>query len=154
MALKPDRHILETDISLVCNDVHEKGAVLVYSTAGSGTALYTPGVATLAANPSGKVPAGVSLAAFVNIDQTRQKRNFQRDEQVIGEKAPLLKKGWVVTDMIVSGQAASIDAGVTAYLGASGKLTTVASTNPKVGQFANKVAAEGFVKVYIDLPAV
>ncbi|MFN7829978.1 MAG: hypothetical protein ACK5NX_02135, partial [Armatimonadota bacterium] len=61
MALKPDRHILETDISLVCNDVHEKGAVLVYSTAGSGTALYTPGVANVAANPSGKVPAGVSL---------------------------------------------------------------------------------------------
>jgi hypothetical protein len=28
----------------------------------------------------------------------------------------------------------------------------VASTNPKVGQFANKVDADGFAKVYIDLP--
>lgn len=152
MALKPDRYILETDISLVCNDTHEKGTVLVYGTASSGTGIYTPGVASVAANASGKVVAGVSLAAFVNIDQTRQKRNFQRDEQVVGEKAPLLKKGWIVTDMIVSGQAGSIDSGVTAYLGASGKLTTVSTNAPKVGQFANKVDAEGFVKVFIDLP--
>jgi len=154
MALKPDRHILESDISLVCNDVHEKGVALVYGTAASGAGLYTPGVATLAANSSGKVAAGISLSNFVNIDQTRQKRNFQRDEQVIGEKAPLLKKGWVVTDRIAAGVSGSIDAGVTAYVGASGLLTPTASTNPKIGQFAGKVDAEGFVKVYVDLPQI
>ena len=27
MALKPDRNVLETDISLVCNDVVEKGTI-------------------------------------------------------------------------------------------------------------------------------
>jgi hypothetical protein len=154
MALKPNRHILESDITLVCNDAHETGTVLVYSTSMSGVGVYNPGIVTVAANSSGKIPAGVSLSNFVNIDQTRQKRNFQRDEQVIGEKAPLVRKGWVVTDRIASGVSASIDAGVTAYVGANGLLTPTASTNPKIGQFAGKVDADGFVKVYVNLPVV
>ena len=157
MALKPDRNILETDISLVCNDVHSKGAVLVYGTSASGVGIETPGVASLVSNPSGYKVAGLSLANFVDIDQTRYHRNFHKDEQVIGEKAPLLRKGYVVTDMIVASPG-TINAGANAYLSTDGKLTaTVSATGgevatPKVGTFASKKDENGYAKVYIELP--
>lgn len=155
MALKPDRSILETDISLVCNTVISKGAVLVYGTgasAASGAGVYTPGAAEKAVASSGRVPAGISLASFVDIDLTRFHKNFHKDEQIIGEKAPLLRKGWVITDQLVP--SLTILAGETAYVGASGLLTNVASTNPKVGQFAGSKDSDGFVKVHINIPAV
>lgn len=156
MALKPDRSIEMTDISLVCNDVIVKGAVLVYgtgaATSASGAGVYTPGAAEFAANSSGRVPAGLSLASFVNIDQTRQKRNFHKDEQIVGEKVPLLRRGWVITDQLA---AVTIAAGDTAYLGASGLLTnSSAGSAPKVGQFATKKDADGYAKVHVQLPQI
>lgn len=156
MALKPDRNILETDISLVCNDVHEKGKVLVYGAAASGAGVVEPGVCSLVSNPSGYKVAGLSLANFVNIDQTRYHRNFHKDEQVIGEKAPLLRKGYVVTDQIASGT--SPTAGSKAYLTSNGQLTpTVSATGgevatPPVGEFATSKDENGYAKVYIELP--
>ena len=156
MALKPDRSIESTEITLVCNDVIVKGAVLVYgtgtTTSASGAGVYTPGAAEFAASSSGRIPAGLSLANFVNIDQTRQKRNFHKDEQIVGEKVPLLRRGWVITDQIA---AVTIAAGDTAYLGASGLLTnSSAGSAPKVGQFATKKDADGYAKVHVHLPQV
>ena len=157
MALKPDRSILETDISLVCNDVHSKGAVLVYDTAASGIGIESPGEAALVSNPSGYKVAGLSLANFVDIDQTRYHRNYHKDEQVIGEKAPLLRKGYVVTDMIVASPG-TITPGAKAYLSTDGKLTaTVSATGgevatPPVGTFATSKDENGYAKVHIDLP--
>jgi len=156
MAIKPDRLINETDISLVCNDVHEKGQVLVYGTAASGAGIVTAGVASLVTNPSGYKVAGLSLANFVNIDETRYHRNFHKDEQVIGEKVPLLRKGYIVTDQIASGAVPT--PGAKAYLTTSGKLTpTVSATGgevatPKVGEFATSKDENGYAKVYIELP--
>ena len=154
MALKSDRNVLETDISLVCNDVVSKGLVLVYGTAASGVGNETPGVASLVANPSGYKVAGLTLASFVSIDQTRQHRNFMKDEQVIGEKAPLLRKGYVVTDAVAGTPAP----GAPAYLVGTGVLSTVISpvgvvATPLVGAFATAKDESGFAKVYIDLPA-
>ena len=156
MALKPDRSIESTEITLVCNDVISKGAVLVYgtgtTTSASGAGVYTPGAAEFAASSSGRIPAGLSLANFVNIDQTRQKRNFHKDEQIVGEKVPLVRRGWVITDQIA---AVTIAAGDTAYLGASGLLTnSSAGSAPKVGQFATKKDADGYAKVHVHLPQV
>lgn len=154
MALKSDRNVLETDISLVCNDVVSKGLVLVYGTAASGVGNETPGVASLVANPSGYKVAGLTLASFVSIDQTRQHRNFMKDEQVVGEKAPLLRKGYVVTDAVAGTPAP----GAPAYLVGTGVLSTVISpvgvvATPLVGAFASAKDESGFAKVYIDLPA-
>jgi hypothetical protein len=154
MALKSDRNVLETDISLVCNDVVSKGLVLVYGTAASGVGNETPGIASLVANPSGYKVAGLTLASFVSIDQTRQHRNFMKDEQVIGEKAPLLRKGYVVTDAVAGTPAP----GAPAYLVGTGILSTVISpvgvvATPLVGAFASAKDESGFAKVYIDLPA-
>lgn len=158
MAIKPDRFISETDISYVCNDVVDKGIVLVYatgSTSASGAGISSPGAVEKASDPSGRIPAGLSLANFVNIDQTRQHRNYHKDEQIIGENVPLLKKGAVVTDQIMTGL--TILPGQTAYLGVSGLLTNATGStgqNPKVGQFATKKDADNFVKVLVELPSI
>ena len=156
MALKPDRNVLETDISLVCNDVVEKGTVLVYGTAASGVGIYSPGVASVVSNPSGYKVAGVTLANFVNIDQTRYHRNWHKDEQVLGEKAPLIRKGFVVTNMIVASPG-TINPGSKAYLSTDGTLTaTVSATGgeaatPLVGTFATSKDENGYAKVFINL---
>lgn len=158
MALKGDRNVIETDISNVCNDVvAQQGLVLCYGNPGSGSAMVdvNQGTVTLAANPSGKVPAGLSLATFVNIDQTRQHRNFHKSEQVVGEKAPLVTRGWVVTDQVTGAPTV----GATAYLTANGVLTpTVSATGgvaatPKVGIFKSVLDESGFAKVEVSLPA-
>lgn len=153
MALKPDRNIVVTDISNICSIAIEKGEVLVFGVSGSGALLNDVASVTRASNPSGLVPAGVSLANMVSIDITRQHRNFHNDEQLIGEKLPLLTKGWIVTDKIAS--AANPSVGETAYLTANGELTDAqTSGTPKVGQFLGAKDSDGYVKVFIDLPIV
>ena len=157
MALKGDRNILETDVTKVCNSVVNAGAVLVLATGAglvaSGAGLYTRAQAELVTNPSGRVPVGITLSSFVNIDQTRQKRNFQKMESVIGEPANLLKKGMVVTDQVVPG--VTITGGDTAYCGPTGLLTNVnISGYPKVGQFDSAKDQDGFAKVNVNLPIV
>ena len=90
---------------------------------------------------------------MVSIDITRQHRNFHNDEQLLGEKLPLLTKGWVVTDKVAS--AATPAVGDTAYLTANGELTDAqTSGTPKVGQFLGAKDSDGYVKVFIDLPIV
>lgn len=153
MALKPDRNIVVTDISNICNIAIEKGEVLVFSVSGSGALNDDVATVTRATNPSGLIPAGLSLADMVSIDITRQHRNWHKDEQLLGEKLPLLTKGWVVTDKIASG--VSPAAGDTAYLTSNGTLTdTQTSGTPKVGQFLGGIDADGYAKVFIDLPIV
>jgi hypothetical protein len=153
MALKPDRNIVVTDISNICTTAIEKGEVLVFGVSGSGALLNDVASVTRASNPSGLIPAGLSLANMVSIDITRQHRNFHNDEQLLGEKLPLLTKGWVVTDKIVAGVSPAV--GETAYLAANGQLTDVqTSGTPKVGQFLGAKDSDGYVKVFIDLPIV
>ena len=153
MALKPDRNIVVTDISNICTIAIQKGEVLVFGVSGSGALLNDVASVTRATNPSGLVPAGVSLANMVSIDITRQHRNFHNDEQLIGEKLPLLTKGCIVTDKISSGATPAV--GETAYLTANGELTDAqTSGTPKVGQFLGAKDSDGYVKVFIDLPIV
>lgn len=154
MALKADRLIVETDTTNICNDVvAEKGLFLCYGNPGSGSALVdvNQGTVTLAASASGKTPAGMSLSTFVNIDQTRVHRNFQKDEQVVGEKAALVTKGYLVTDQILG----TPTVGAKAYLGASGKATATWVSNlvtPPVGQFKSILDEAGFAKIEVNLP--
>lgn len=155
-----DRNILETDTTNICNSVvPQKGACATYLTAGSGSAIndVNQGFVALPSNPSGLTPAGIFLSTFVNIDQTRQHRNFHKDEQVVGEKAPLMTKGWLVTDQVLG----TPTVGQTAYISAtSGFLTpTVSATGgiaatPKVGMFKSVADENGFVKVEVQLPAI
>lgn len=155
MALKGERVVIETNITLTCPSVASRGVTLVHSTAGSGTALGDKaGTADLLANPSGYKVAGLLMNDVVNVDTTRYHLNFHKDERLINQRVTLLTKGRVTTDK-VSG---SPTAGSTAYLTTNGNLTpTVSATGgtvatPKVGVFAGGVDENGFATVDINLP--
>ncbi len=117
MALKGDRSIgpAAHTIDFFYNSTAEKGEVLIYSTAGSGSALDDANavVTRPSADASGQRAAGVVLNDVVNIDLTRQHINFQKDEMQRGGKVTLLQRGTIVTDMIESG--ASLTLGASMY---------------------------------------
>lgn len=154
MALRADRQVLETDISNILNDVADEGEIVCYKTSGSGNALgENANIVSLYADPSGKVPAGLLLNKFVNIDQTVRHRNFHNGEQIIGEKAPLMRKGWVVTNEL----SGTPTVGATAYLTANGQTTVTnggLAATPKVGQYMSIKDEDGYAKLYLDLPVV
>jgi hypothetical protein len=153
MALKGDREIHVSDVSFFMNEVAERGGVVMYSTGGSGAALdQGAALVTYAADSSGNVPAGLLLGDMVNKDLTRTHLNFHVDEVQQNSKVALMKRGWVVTDVITGtptvGQTAYVtDSGVlTATLGAGGLVDT-----PKVGTFMGSPDEDGYVKVSINL---
>ena len=161
MALKADRHELQTDISFFMNEVASRGGVAVFSTAGSGAAMDSnKALVTYKAMPSGSVPAGLLLNDMVNIDQTRQHINWHKDEVQKGGKVTLLQHGWVVTNAI--DPADTIVAGQTAFVGNSGYLSNgdpfygpgggSASASGVVGRFLSSVDEDGYAKVFISLP--
>lgn len=154
MALKPNRVELETDISMTCPSVAERGVTLVYSTAGSGVAQGDQAGVVDLLSPSGKIPAGVLMNDVVSIDETVRHRNFYKDEMKTGERVRILKKGRVCTNKVTG----TPTPGATAYLTTSGVLTpTVSSTGgltatPRVGQFVGGLDADGYATVDINLP--
>lgn len=156
MALKPDRVVIETDITKTCPTATPRGVCLVLSAAGSGVNIGdNAGTADLL-TPSGKVPAGILMNDVVSTDLTRYHLNFHKDEVPVNSRVTLLRKGRVTTDALNG----SPNPGDTAYLTTNGQLTpTVSATGgtaatPKVGQFAGKKDENGFVAVDINLPVV
>jgi len=156
MALKPDRdYNAMDDISFFWTDTAatvEKGGCASLVTAGSGVSLDdTNNVVEYAADPSGAVPKGVMLAdVAVYTPTTRFHRNFDNGEVLPGEKVCLIRKGWVVTDMITGTPTAGGDA----YLGVSGYFATEmpsGSYSVVVGKFETTADPDGFVKVFVDL---
>lgn len=150
MALKGDRHELDTDISFFLNETAEKGQVVSVSTQGSGAAMdNSSALATVAAEASGAVALGVLLNDMVDIDQTRQHINWHKDEVQKGGKVTILTKGFVVTDQI----SGNPTAGQVAYLADSGLIAgTQDGTAPAIGRFLSTKDADGFAKVSINLP--
>ena len=151
MALKGDRNVLETDISFFINETAEKGQVACLSTAGSGAAMdNSSALVTVTAEASGGIPLGVILNDVVNIDQTRQHINWQKDEVQQGGKCTILMKGTVVTDQI-SGTAPT--KGQIAYVADAGKVSADQDgTALAVGRFLSIQDADGFAKVAVNLP--
>ena len=150
MALKGDRHELDTDISYFMNETASRGVVVSVSTQGSGAAMdNASAVATVAAEASGAIALGVLLNDVVNIDQTRQHLNWHKDEVQQGSKVTILSKGFVVTDQI----SGTPTAGDTAYLADCGKISgSQDGTAPAVGRFLSTKDADGYAKVSINLP--
>jgi hypothetical protein len=163
MALKSDRHELQTDISFFMDEAATRGGVAVIgSTTGSGAAMdQGKAVVTYSASASGKVPMGLLLNDMVDIDLTRQHVNWHKDEIARGGKVTLLTKGWVVTSS-VEGTAPS--AGDSAYVAHSGNLgghalakeidnsPLAGSGALLVGRFLSGGDEDGYYKVSIDLP--
>lgn len=156
MALRGDRHIIETDITFVLDDVAEPGVGLCYETAGSGITLGDmSGGLQLAAAPSGLTFAGILLTNVVSLDETRYHRNWHKDEVTTGDKVTVLRKGWVVTNKISGSPTGKGDK---AYLTTNGNFTpTVSSTGgvvatPYAGTFGSLKDEDGYAKISINLP--
>ena len=163
MALKSDRHELQTDVSFFMDEAATRGGVVVHgSTTGSGAAMdQGKAVVTYAATPSGKVPVGLLLNDMVDIDLTRQHVIWHQDESARGGKVTLLTQGWVVTDKIYPGDTPAV--GNVAYVHHSGYISSVITaakgqfdrsmpTNLAVGRFLSKKDEDGYAKVSINLP--
>ena len=157
MALKPDRDYAEvTDITNfwseeVAQNTQEAGGIAcVESSYGSGVALDNVlNVVAYEADPSGQVPKGILLQP-VNpaLSATRDYKNFHNNEVRPGEKVTLLRKGWLVTDLI----SGTPTVGGTAYVGASGLISTTQATGAvAIGRFETTLDAEGFARVYVDI---
>lgn len=151
MALKADRYEMQTDISFFMNEVAERGGVVSLSTGGSGAAMdQSQALVSYWASPSGKTPMGVLLNDMVNIDLTRQHLNFYKDEVQKGSKVTVLRKGYVVTNMVLGTPAA----GNPAYVAHSGRLsaTDVIGGGRVVGSFLSAKDQDGYAKVEVNLP--
>jgi hypothetical protein len=150
MALKGDRHELDTEVTYFMNETASKGVVVSVSTQGSGSAMdSSAALATVAANASGAAPLGVLLNDVVDIDQTRQHLNWHKDEVQKGGKVTILTKGFIVTDKI----SGNPTAGGTAYLANSGLISTTQATGASaVGRFLSTKDADGYAKVSVNLP--
>lgn len=152
--LKTNRDIQATDISYFMDEVAERGVVVVVDTAGSGVALDDENaVVTVADSPSGAKPIGLLLNDFVADYTNDGPQRGVKHEQIVGEKATLLTKGWIVTDQIDG----TPSAGQFAVLSSSGTIAGVdlgsenQVTNPVVGRFRSGKDEDGYAKVYIDL---
>lgn len=151
MALKPDRYELQTDISFFMNEVAERGGVASMSTGGSGAAMdQSQALVSYSASASGKTPIGVLLNDMVNVDLTRYKLNKYKNEVQKGGKVTLLRKGYVVTNMIQG----SPSAGDPAYSAHSGNFaaTDVTGGGVKLGSFLSSKDQDGYAKVEVNLP--
>ena len=153
MALRPDRDEHLTDLSFFMNEVTERGIVVCYTSQGSGAAMDdSTAVVAKPANASeavSKHPAGLLLNDVVNLDLTKQHINFAKDEVQKGNKVLLLRRGWVVTNMI-SGTPVF---GEQAYMGTDGNLVTSSqfSAGTVVGRFLSTKDADGYCKVDINI---
>ena len=150
MALKGDRHELDTEVTYFMNETASRGQVVSISTQGSGAAMDSASaLATVAAEASGATPLGILLNDVVNIDQSRQHLNWHKDEVQQGGKVTILTKGFVVTDQI----SGTPTAGQAAYVSDSGLIAgTQDGTALQIGRFLSTKDADGYAKVSVNLP--
>jgi hypothetical protein len=171
MALKPDRNIVDEDISFFAATGwaygSARGGIVVptgnTATGPSGAAMdQSANQVWYGLNPTGNgQPLGVLMNDVVNIDLTRQTLNPYKSEAQVGDKVLVARKGYVVTNMIYP--SAGLTVGGKAYLGPSGYITPSSGILPgtwgvanltsafQVGKFLSLLDEDGYAKVYIDL---
>ena len=156
MALKADRHELDVEISFFCNVADlERGGILVLDTVGSGAAMDQAGAKVkYAVATNALFPVGILLNDTVNLDLTRQHINWHKDEVQKGGKVSILKKGWVVTNLISGTPAAGLGAFVSddnaGYIGTQASVTD--GKYIQIGRFMSTKDEDGYAKVEVNLP--
>jgi len=149
MALKPDRNEVYTDISFFMNTTAERGGVVTHQTGGTGPAMDDAAAVVAAPAGLGEVPAGLLLNDVVDLDLTRQHMNWFKDEVQKGSKVTLLRRGFVVTNMLDAVAAPAV--GQPAYFTVGGKLTEANTGSAVVGRFLSGKDADGYAKVDINI---
>lgn len=154
MALKGDRLTHIEDISFFATSTAERGGCASLVTGGSGVAMdQSVNVAGYNATASGKIPLGILLNDVVNLDLTRQHKNFHKDEVQVNGKVTLLRVGQVTTNWIQPG--ITVTAGDKAFLSVSGYISNSdlgAAAAPIIGEFLTSKNEDGYAKVHINLP--
>jgi len=162
MALKADRYEESTDISFFYNaGTATRGGVVVLDAAAlagaSGAALDQGENLVKYANVdvATDVPVGILLNDVVNKDLTRTHLNQFKDEVQKGGKVTVLTRGWVVTSNIDG----TPKAGDTAYAShatagavCNGTQFAAKSGELAIGRFMSRKDADGYAKVYVNLP--
>ena len=167
MALKADRYEESTDISYFYNaGTATRGGVVVLDAAAlagaSGAALDQGENLVKYANATATdVPVGILLNDVVNKDLTRTHLNQFKDEVQKGGKVTLLTRGWVVTSNIDgtpkagdTAYASTADLGGTAGHICNGTSFAAQSGELAIGRFMSRKDADGYAKVYVNLPNV
>lgn len=161
MALKADRYEESTDISHFYNEgTATRGGVVVLdaaSIAGASGAALDQGenlVKYAACTAGTEVPVGILLNDVVNKDLTRTHLNQFKDEVQKGGKVTIMTRGWVVTSNVTG----TPKAGDVAYASeTAGEISAeaadaTASGNLAIGRFMSRKDADGYAKVYVNLP--
>ena len=163
MALKADRYEESTDISFFYNEgTATRGGVVVLDALGASGAAMDQGANKVkyATATTGTVPIGILLNDVVNKDLTRTHLNQYKDEVQKGGKVTVLTRGWVVTNMI-DGTPKAGDLAFTSHENISahtaGNICTAAEMTGAsgelcVGRFMSRKDADGYAKVYVNLP--
>ena len=151
MALRPDRDTYVYDVSYFVDTTAEAGSLMSLATAGSGVSLDdTNAVVEAHATGSGRIPMGVLMVDVVNKDLTKTHLNYYTNEIQVGDKAPIVREGWVVTNRVLG----TPTAGQVAYVGASGNFSATQTNSAfgAVGRFLSTKDSDGYAKVYVKLP--
>ena len=158
MALKADRYEESTDISFFYNEgVATRGGVVVLDAANASGAAMDQGanLVKYAQATAADVPVGVLLNDVVNKDLTRTHLNQYKDEVQKGGKVTILTRGWVVTNNVTgtpsAGDVAYVDE-VTSGNVVNGADLGATSGSMAVGRFMSAPDADGYVKLYVNLP--
>jgi hypothetical protein len=156
MALKADRNEIQHDISFYWGGgVADRGGIAVHgATAGSGASMdqgENIAVYQAVGDSTSGVPLGVLLNDVVNKDLTRTHMNIYKNEVQVGGKVTILRKGYVVTNMVdgtpAYGAAAYVSKSTPGYFTA-----TSGNAIHKVGRFLTSKDADGYAKIEVNLP--
>tara|TARA_Y100000004_G_scaffold179982_1_gene224137 strand:+ start:65 stop:559 length:495 start_codon:yes stop_codon:yes gene_type:complete len=160
MALKADRYEESTDIShfYTAGAVARGGVVCLDVLSASGAAMdQGDNTVSYQQAATSDVPVGILLNDVVNKDLTRTHLNQYKDEVQLGGKVTVMTRGWVVTNMIdgtpgPGDLAYASDGGGTAGYLSNSAADADASGNLAVGRFMSAKDADGYAKVYVNLP--
>lgn len=151
MALRGTQHIHETTMDYILNRAAEPGTVVVAS--GTAGLVDIAGLAQL--STSGIWPIGVLLNTREEFNYAKEYERFSYDTDDIGTVVTLLRRGEIVTNLVIANGGVAIAPGQPAYLARNGYIGNANSAptggNQKVGQFMSAVDADGYARVRIEL---
>jgi hypothetical protein len=162
MALRPLRNLIADDVQFRCNNVAEKGSLVVYSTT-AGEVELPPASTVTTASPSGRKVAGLLLEDVVSrsnpslmgrlgdpLGITDLPRNLNKQETHVSGQVWLAKVGMFITNRW---DQTDPSAGGTVYITNSGLFSAAAlgTGYASVGHALTAKDTNGYVKIWVNI---
>jgi hypothetical protein len=155
--LLPERnfHPSSSDISFYCYTPCKDGTIVCVRSWPTGSLWDDPNAEV--GPPQGTladtIPAGLIMQEVIEYDNTRMSMDMSDFEVVmVGSKVAVYKDGYCNTRCLASDAASAVSiAGKPAYYDENGYFT-LANDSPCVGTFQSEKDANGYARVYIDIP--